>query len=260
MLLRETGFTFNGVHSRGDMGLIYAEKDGHVMTPRIRRNAYEIAGVSGTILLDGEARDPIVFRGTLYPANERGTQAEAQTLLRSVGKWLTAGRKQLIFDYEPDKYYLAEISRETEWSLKNWFGGEIGIRFEAQPFAYAVTPASRTVESSDTTVAIELDVATGELAPLQLTVANTGVAPITGVTLGSSVVLSGMSLATGQALTISMEPPIGATIGQASAMQYATAFTPIFLHNGSNTMTVLLTYGSGNSKGARITASARGRW
>ena len=104
-----------------------------------------------------------------------------------------------------------------------------------------------------------LNVSTGQKAPLNLQVKNTGAAPITGVQIGSGVVLSGMSLANGQTLTVDMEPPIGAVIGSTNALPYATAFAPILLNSGSNAITVTLTYGSG-TKGAQITASARGRW
>ena len=49
MLLKESGFTFGNKHSRRDMGLIYAEKDGHIVIPEIKRNSYSIAGMSGTL-------------------------------------------------------------------------------------------------------------------------------------------------------------------------------------------------------------------
>ena len=84
MLLSETGFTFGGVHSRRDMGLIYIEKDGHIAIPEIRRNSYQIAGMSGTVLTDGEAWQPFGLEGTLVPAEEPATQAQAQALLRDV--------------------------------------------------------------------------------------------------------------------------------------------------------------------------------
>ena len=155
--------------------------------------------------------------------------------------------------------YLAELSAASKWSLKNWFGGELPIRFDAQPFAYNVNENSATANTTGTTATVTLNVSTGQKAPLKLQVKNTGAAPITGVQIGSSVVLSGMSLANGQTLTVDMEPPIGAVIGSTNALPYATAFAPILLNSGSNAITVTLTYGSG-TKGAQITASARGRW
>lgn len=265
MLLNETGFIFDGKHSRTHMGLIYAEKDGHIISPKIQRNAYEIAGVSGTVLLGGEVWQTITFEGTLYPAQERTTQREAQTMLRDVAAWLTAGRRELIFDYEPGVYYMAELSAATKWSLKNWFGGELPIKFEAQPFAYNVGGDVAMSATTGSAVSVTVNARTGAPAPLGLSVYNTGDAPITGVAVrfsgdsADSIVMSGMNLAYHQALEIEMEPPIGARIGGENALQYASAFTPMALKNGANNIYVQLTYGIG-TKGAMVTASARGRW
>ena len=265
MRLNESGFTFNGLHSRKDMGLIYAEKDGHVITPRIVRNAYEIAGVSGTVLMAGDVRKTIAFDGTLYPAEEHSTQREAQAMLRQVAAWLTAGRRALIFDYEPTVFYMAEVSTSSKWSLKNWFGGELPIQFTAQPWAYNVTADEATGTTAGTTLNLTINVHTGEPAPLALNITNTGGAPVTGVAVrinedsADSIVMAGMSLLTGQTLAISMEPPVGAQIGAANALPYANTFVPLALASGANTITTRLAYGTG-TKGARVTALARGRW
>ncbi len=259
MLLRETGFTFGGVHSREDMGLIYAEKDGHIAIPEIKRNTYNIAGMSGTVLLPGEAWQTFFLEGTLYPAEEPRTQAAAQALLRDIAQWLTAGRQQLIFDYEPAVYYLAEMSTASKWSLRNWFGGELPIRFTVQPFAYNVQESANTVDTTNNSATVQVSVDTGQPAPLKLTVKNTGSAPITRVETGG-IILEGMTLAAGSSLVIDMEPPAGATIDNASALQYATQFNPTYLNNGSNQVMVSLSYGSISGRQARVTAGARGRW
>ena len=257
MLLRETGFTFGGAHSRRDMGLIYAEKEGHIAIPEIKRNSYQIAGMSGTVLMDGEAWQPFNFEGTLYPAEEPRTQAEAQALLRDVSTWLAAGRRQLIFDYEPAVYYEAELSAQSKWSLRNWFGGELQIRFTAQPFARSLVASTGTAELNGSGT-VSVTVETGLPAPLELTVQNIGSGNITGVSVGSAIALAGMTLGQGQRLIISSETPIGAEIGNASAMRYATKFAPVYLDHGVNQVSVGLTF-SGSGR-ARVTASARGRW
>lgn len=264
MLLRETGFTFLGRHSYDDMGLLYAEKDGHPNTPRVRWNTYEVAGADGTLLFPGETRGTMAFEGTLYPVRERPTQAEAQQLLREVSAWLSGGRGQLIFDYEPDKYYLAELGKESKWSLKNWFGGEISVSFTAQPWARSVTADEVTAAVTGTSASLRLTAHTGAPCPIRIQVENTGEADITGVSvLGGAVALSGMTLAAGQILTIDGEPPVGATISdmgtEASAMMYATAFRQLTAQAGNNTVPVRLTYGTG-TRGATVTASCRGMW
>ena len=258
MLLRESGFTFGTRHSRRDMGLIYAEKDGHIVIPEIKRNSYSIAGMSGTLLLAGEAWQPFNIEGTLYPANEPATQADAQDMLRDVAAWLTNGRQRLIFDYEPNIYYLAELSAASKWSLKNWFGGELQVRWTAQPFAYNVEEDTASLDvSSGGSKSVTLRAYTGLPAPLKLTVRNTGSAPITRVSFGG-ITLAGMSIGAGSTLVVDSEPPAGAKIGSSNALSYCTAWQPYMVNNGNNTIYVNLTFGSGTA-GAKITASARGR-
>lgn len=259
MLFRETGFTFGGVHSRNHMGMIYVEKEGHIAIPEIRRNSYQIAGMSGTVLMDGEAWQPFNLEGSLYPAEEPATQAAAQALLRDLSAWLTAGRQRLIFDYEPGIYYDAELSAYSKWSLRNWFGGELQIRFLAQPFARNVTQDEANATMSGYGGSVSLSVNTGLPAPMQLIVQNTGSAVITDVTVAASIIFTGMSITPGQTLTIDCETPMGAKIGSANALQYATAFAPVYLDNGVNLVAVGLNFGSGSGQ-ARVTVRARGRW
>ena len=287
MLLSETGFTFGGVHSRRDMGLIYIEKDGHIAIPEIRRNAYTIAGMSGTLLLSGEAWQPFYLEGSLIPAEEPGTQAQAQALLRNILAWLTAGRQRLIFDYEPEVYYLAELAGSCRWSLKNWFGGELAIRWLAQPFAYSVNASTATVvdgggpapeggtrklaalraavpEEAEDGLSIRLGVDTDWPTGLELTVTNNGDAPITSVEVrqrpeAAAIRVEGLRLQTGQRLDIDTNPPAAVTLDGENAMARVTAFAPVALYNGVNPLTVYLEYGEGE-RSARVTASARGRW
>lgn len=263
MLLRESGFTYFGKHSLRDMGLDFAEKDfGHVNTPRPNWNTYQIAGVSGTAMFPGETWGTMRFDGVLYPAAEPATQAAAQALLRRVNAWLTAGRGPLIFDWETDKYYLAEIAQETRWSLKNWFGGELSVSWTAQPFAYAVQETTLTrAYTTQRYFTFQLDLSTGKPSPVSVTVENTGDAPITAVDVAyGQILLNGMALAGGETLEINMEPPVGAMIGTASAMAYARAFMPVMAQDGRTAVRVLLTYGTGETKTANVTVKARGRW
>lgn len=259
MLLRETGFSFDGRHSRRDMGLLYVEKEGHIAIPEIKRNSYQIAGMSGTLLLSGEAWQPFNLEGSLFPAVEPRTQADAQDMLRSISAWLTGGRKRLIFDYEPAIYYMAELSGTSKWTLRNWFGGELQVRWTAQPYAYNVDEDSASIDvTSGGSKTVTLRVYTGLPAPLKLTVKNTGSAPITRVSFGG-ITLAGMSLTANQTLVVDSEAPAGAKIGSnTNALPYATAWQPYMVNNGNNTIYVNLTFGSGTA-GAKITASARGR-
>ena len=270
MLLRESGFTFGGLHSRRDMGLMYAEKDGHIAIPEIRRNSYTIAGMSGTLLMDGEAWQPFVFEGTLYPAAEPRTQQEAQALIRRWAAWLTSGRQRLIFDYEPGVFYLAELTAQSKWSLRNWFGGELQVKWTAQPFAYNVEKdeESREFGSGTAVGSIEIEVNTGQPAPLKLQVENLGSGTVTAVGVGDAIQFSGLALGPGEALRVDLEPPAGAVMGTegayVNALPLATAFAPVLLNGGVNTVPISVEYEGASAadvtRAVRVNVGARGRW
>lgn len=262
MRLNEINFTFGGRHCLRDFGAVYVEKSGHAMSPDIRRNEYEIAGMAGSILMPGDLPQTLTFEGTLYFLDDPPTQAAAQERLRRMAAWLTDGRQRLIFDYEPGRYYMASVDSGTQWRHSGWMGG-LDIEFTAQPYAYAVQETRASASTTGTSAEITLTLDTGVDAPLSIAIANTGTAAITGATLtanGRTAAFTGMHLAPGASLDIEMEPPIGATLSSGeSALPHAAQLDMLRAQRGAQTITAALTYGSG-TKGAQITARARGRW
>ena len=263
MKLNEINFSFGGLHCLRDFGAIYAEKSGHIISPAISRNEYEIAGTPGSILMPGDLPETLTFSGTLYFLDDPPTQAAAQERLRRVAAWLTNGRQRLIFDYEPLRYYMASMDSAAKWNYSGWIEGGLDVEFTAQPYAYAVKETKASAATTGTSAQIALTLDTGTDAPLGVTITNTGTAPIISATIsahGKKAVFSGMNLTQGNSLTISMEPPIGAAFSDGeSALPYASQFDVLTAHKGVQTITAALTYGSG-TKGAQITARARGRW
>lgn len=262
MRQNEMGFTFAGKHT-SDFGLVYVENKGHTLAPKAKRNEYTIAGKSGTVLMPGSTLDPIEFNGTLYlVANEPETQREAQRLARNIMAWLGQGRQPLIFDYEPNLYYLAQVDKDVIWSLANWFGGEISITFTAQPYAYSVTPDTAAMQTAAASISIPLEVHTLHPAPLEVQITNTGEAAITRVQVaGGKVDLQDIGLQPGHSLTIGMEEPINAFFDDGmEALPHAKRFDLLLLGAGSQTIPVALGYEAGKSPGAQISVSVRGRW
>lgn len=258
----EINFTFAGKHCLRDFGCVWVERDGRPFAPAITRNSYEIAGTDGTALLPGETRSEMEISGTLVLVQEPRNQHEAQQRMREIARWLMDGRKQLIYDYEPERYYLAQVDDELTWSLGGWFGGEIGVTFKMQPCAYNLHADKASARTTGNAVKLGLTVRTQRPAPLEVIIKNTGGAPITGAAItaqGKRAVFEAMSLAADQSLTVTMEPPIGAVFSTGeSALPFAHAFDHITLDRGAQTVDVALTYGSG-TPGATVTASARGR-
>lgn len=261
MLIAESGFSFNGKHCR-DFGCMWSEDDGRVIVPETLRSEYEIAGRSGTVLLPGETRRCFNYSGMLTMAQEPKNEQEAQKQLRTLAAWLSAGRCKLVMDYELGRYYWAQLDGRQTWTAKDWFAGQLKVKFLCQPWAYAVEETAQTVAgvSSESTI-LGINLATGQPAPLRLTVANTGSTAITGISVGDGVQLSGLHLAQGQSVTLDFEPPIGAALSTGgNALPFASAFRSIKLQNGSNALQVRLTWAESNGRSASITAAARGRW
>ena len=273
MLLRETGFAFNGIHSYGQMGFYYSESGAaHTAWPQVTRSEYEIAGRSGTVLMPGEQLKTLTFSGALYPRQEPKSQADAQRMIRRAQEWLLAGRCPLVFDYEPEVYYLAQLSRAAQWSLKNWFGGELSISFDAQPYAYAAAETKATAATTGTSVRLSLRMATLWPAPINLKITNTGTdMPITDVSVRLNdeemITLSGYTSFTRLVkMYLNSDTPAGCelenSVGKWSGMMRATKFQPMMAAQGENRIDVTLTYSATatGTPGASIEAAARGRW
>ncbi len=266
MNLNEINFSFGGKHCLRDFGCFYVEKSGHPAYPAAQPNTYAIAGRSGTVRMEGQTYSPVTFSGSLFFVSDPPSQAAAQRRIRQISRWLLAGRQRLIFDYEPARYYLAEVAAAGRWSYADWIDGGLDVEFSAQPLAYSIQANSvrRTTAAAENR--IELSVNTGEPAPLALTVENVGTAAITGVTAAwngkRAALTNGLSVAAGDDVTIDMEPPIGAVYGAdgGSALPCASRFDYIALPAGRHAIDVTLAFGDDGAPGALITVSARGRW
>lgn len=261
--LNEINFSFGGLHCLRDFGCIYVENKGHTIAPKIRRNEYDISGTPGTILMPGDLPETLEFDGTLFFVRDPPSQAAAQQQLRRIAAWLTNGRQRLIFDYEPLRYYMASVDDELNWGFSDWIDGGLDVTFTAQPYAYALDETTASATTSGTSAQVNFVLATGAPAPIRAEVLNTGTAPIAGVTLtagGNAVQLSGMNIASGDALLIDMEPPIGAAFSDGeNALPYAARFDYLTARHGPQSISATLAYGSG-TKGAKITIKARGRF
>lgn len=266
MNLNEINFSFGGLHCLRDFGCIYTEKSGHPAYPAAQPNTYAISGHSGTVRMKGQTFSPVTFSGALFFVSDPPSQAAAQRRIRQISRWLLNGRQRLIFDYEPARFYLAEVAAAGQWSYADWIEGGLGVEFTAQPLAYSTRPCTARRTAAKEESQIELLVDTGEPAPLTLTVQNTGSAAITGVTVAANgkraALTDGLSVAAGGDVIIDMEPPIGAVYGAdgSSALSCAAQFDYIELPAGRHAIDVTLAFGDDGTPGALITASARGRW
>lgn len=259
----ECNFTFDGKHCLRDFDCVYIFAKSRPVSPESAFFTYEIGGADGDAIFgDRRIHQVMTHKGSLYLMHTPPTEAEALRIYRQISAWLKAGRRKLVFDYEPDRYLLAEAEASIEYSESGWPDGGISLEFRCQPFAYNLWPdmASGTL-TRGAGAALALELRTGEPAPVSLTVKNTGAATLTGVTVAvgsKQVVMTGMAIPTGQALEINMEAPIGASVGAANALPYATRFDYLTAARACD-VTVAATFGSGTAQ-AEVTARATGRW
>lgn len=133
-------FSFNGIESSTYSLICRSVK--RPILPAMKTQRVELPGSSGAYDFDGNEYDlrtvtmRVVYLGTSYE--------ELRTRARSIAAWLsTTTWKKLIINDEPDKYYLAKVTSETDLSTA-WEAGEVEITFDCQPFAYAVAESTFT--------------------------------------------------------------------------------------------------------------------
>lgn len=149
---RESGFSFGGKRCE-EFGCLWMPDDEMQVAPEYERNEYELPGVRGTLLVgEGESYDALKaetmeISGRLVFKDEPRTHMEAMRRLRAVRTWLS-GRKRLIWDAEPDVYYMAQIDEAMTYTYKNWFGGELEITWKIMPVAYSTAPLIYTGQIS----------------------------------------------------------------------------------------------------------------
>jgi predicted phage tail component-like protein len=128
---------------------LYSKSLSRPVLAQLRSNSIVIYGKDGVIDHGNNDHDTlkipihIEYIGTSY--------MELRKRSREIAAWLyTAKWEKLIYEDEPDKYYLVKVSGEV--NLDNLFRlGRMDITFECQPFAYMVidTDADPTWEEAD---------------------------------------------------------------------------------------------------------------
>ncbi|MCR4622111.1 MAG: hypothetical protein K5663_08525 [Clostridiales bacterium] len=258
----DLGFTFNGRHTYRDFGLIFIP-DTPLTEAQTERSEYQLSGVENSVVFSGGVRKPFRYSGNLYPAEDLQGVSRAGELFRRVKAWLKSGRGELILDYDPGVYYLAQVDTEMTYSDKNWFLGGISVSFTCQPGALdralCVTRASMEAASADFTFILR-----GEKpADLTVNITNTASTAFTGasVTLdGKSWIISGQGVGRGSTLTVRSEAPADAY--RTSSVGEVVSFLPrvikaerLSAQPGANTVTVTIT--SSGSVSADVEISAR---
>ena len=128
-------FNFNNVESSYFSLVCKSVK--RPLLPALKVKRIELPVTSGAYDFDDDEYSmrsvtmKIAYIGTSYE--------ELRTRARSIAAWLSTGVfARLIINDEPDKYYLAKVTSDTDLESL-WESGSADIVFDCQPFAYSIT-------------------------------------------------------------------------------------------------------------------------
>lgn len=261
----DNGFSFDGRHCLSDFGLICVKDEERTLTAPAEVVAYTIGGIQGTKAF-GEHRimQAYPMTVTLYADREMGSETDLTQLWRRAIAWLTSGRKQLIWDSEPDVYAMAEAT-EITGSVKDWIEEGMQVTWLIQPELHSIRPdrLSMNVQDNGWHDGI-LRINTCDPAPVSVCVAPEGSARLSSINVsvdGKQVLLTGLEAVAGDAVRIEMQTPIGAEIIHAdgskeNALPHALVFDRL-TGDGSTAVAVML---GGQSPAAQVTFEAWGVW
>lgn len=135
----ERGFTLNGQHS-SVLGIIMASKTVPILAGS--NDAYlQVPGRDGSYLIPRELADvPLPIECGIKTANA----IALMTAKRQIAAWVFSRQKvQLIFDDEPDKFYMVKYVGEIGLSKMSSPGmGQFTLIFRCEPTAYSIADTS----------------------------------------------------------------------------------------------------------------------
>ena len=183
----ENGFTFNGQHSLYDFGLIAIRAKKRTICAGSDVVSYSVSGMDGTLSYgDQRSADEYTETVNLYANHALPTQEAATLLWRQVVSWLMCGRRQLIWDSEPDKYAMAEVTGVVG-EASGWVDEGLSVTFKVQPHLHSLRAnfAQKALEAAGTNLmAIAID---GDMpAPISFEMLNTGTRRLDGCRINVS--------------------------------------------------------------------------
>lgn len=265
----DNNFSFDGLHCLSDFGLIYVPSKTRPMIAPRSVVSYTIDGMSGTQAYgDASVSEAYQETGVLYAAGDLPSETDARSLWRRVAAWLCAGRRQLVWDSEPERYITAEVTQLIGGEYE-WVESGLQVTWLCQPYHWdrRLQATSVQLTSDAPSAAVTLHVDTGRPAPMVITAAASGSANLTALEIsanGKRVSLTGMTLAPGAELRVQMAYPIGATITAAdgstqSAMTYMGQLDVLEIPAGGAEVTVTVAF-DGDGGVAAVALAARGCW
>jgi predicted phage tail component-like protein len=228
------GFTFNGVTS-DSIGLKVKNYKKSILPP-ISVISYDLPNKAGKYFMKNKLDQRSIEIEVYFSG---ASESDYETKVRNLASWLyTTSPKQLILSEEPDKYYMAILSEETELE-QIYIHGIATLRFEClTPFAYSTTQDTVNWATGTSSITIN-NGGTAETYPtISFTAWDTS-ALFTNTTVGKKIELQGLT--TGQTVVINCDTGV-VTVNGTANNSYLTLDSEFFpLNVGNNTITLTST-------------------
>lgn len=136
-------FTFNNKNSFSDFGIL-VEKRPELPSPKRRVSYVDIPGRHSGLRYDEKTFEDITI------AVECSFKGDPYKRIDDIKKWLIgSGEQDLIFSYQPDKRYVAQVVNSIDFSIALKIVSKFIIIFNCRPFKYEVENAPVTIDTGD---------------------------------------------------------------------------------------------------------------
>jgi len=137
-----SGLTFNGKHSFTDMGLIMFSKN-RPIRPEPKSIIEDIPGMDGELDYSAVNPDNRVKYKSVTDEIEflfaEKSMANVRTKAHLIAAWLACGEAQLIYDDDPNVYYLAMAANRLDLENQIIKLRRFTIQFKRRPFGFSTT-------------------------------------------------------------------------------------------------------------------------
>lgn len=166
------GYTFNGINLN-TFGAYLLSKNRQI-SPSRKVSYIDIPGRDGSLMFDNGLNDRFI---TISHEIDESTLSNLRTKIRQISSWLnTDDKKQLVFDDEPDKYYMAKVDGTINLDEEIALTGNFDVTFRCEPYAYSVTSNfvsnSATINNVGTTTCFPIFTVTFSSSATEIKISN----------------------------------------------------------------------------------------
>nr|DAI97500.1 MAG TPA: distal tail protein [Caudoviricetes sp.] len=141
-------FDFGGKNSCDDFEILIARRP-DLPSPKRRVNTINIPGRDSNLRFDEKTYEDITLT---VECSVKDTQNLADKI-DEIKSWLfTAGESDLIFSFQPDKKYIAQVVNAIDFKQVYKYFSEFPVIFNCRPFKYAVENDLMNIISSSTAI------------------------------------------------------------------------------------------------------------